>query len=134
VWEARLGRRDRASSELRLRDDEGAARRYLGWMNDLLSRLEDWYRAQCDGEWEHDFGIQLESLDNPGWWLRVDLAATPFENRPLEARTIERSERDWVQVKLEDGRFHAAGGPGNLTEILTAFLDWVGSDAPGRPE
>lgn len=41
------------------------------WM--LIDRLEDWYQSNCDGDWEHGFGVTIESLDNPGWSLTADL-------------------------------------------------------------
>jgi hypothetical protein len=30
------------------------------------SLLEAWYASRCDGEWEHGYGISIETLDNPG--------------------------------------------------------------------
>jgi hypothetical protein len=38
---------------------------------DALSRLQAWYFAQCDGEWEHSYGIHIENCDNPGRLLRT---------------------------------------------------------------
>ena len=34
----------------------------------------EWFRSQCDGEWEHDNRIKIETLDNPGWdvWINFD--------------------------------------------------------------
>ncbi|MGL4464545.1 MAG: Imm53 family immunity protein [Planctomycetia bacterium] len=26
---------------------------------DTLARLQDWYAAQCDGDWEHQQGIRI---------------------------------------------------------------------------
>ena len=37
-----------------------------------LSYLTAWFARQCDGDWEHDLGIRIETLDNPGW--AVDIA------------------------------------------------------------
>jgi hypothetical protein len=34
--------------------------------DDLLKRLQDWYVSQCDGGWEHTYGISIDTLDNPG--------------------------------------------------------------------
>ena len=33
----------------------------------------NWYKTNCDGDWEHSYGITLQTLDNPGWHLTVDL-------------------------------------------------------------
>ena len=33
----------------------------------VFQRLQKWYKSQCNGDWEHSFGIKIETLDNPGW-------------------------------------------------------------------
>src|SRR5262245_45197449 len=38
-----------------------------------LERLQRWYDSRCDGRWEHDYGIEIETCDNPGWLVRIDL-------------------------------------------------------------
>jgi hypothetical protein len=93
----------------------------------IVKWLQDWYVQNCDGEWEHDYGVVLETLDNPGWLLKVDVKGTEFESRTEDPRRIERSEVDWIHWWVEDDRFHAAGGPGNLEEMLRTFRGWVGS-------
>ena len=42
----------------------------------MLEWLQDWYLKQCDGGWEHEYGIKIETLDNPGWKVIIDLAYT----------------------------------------------------------
>ena len=41
-----------------------------------LQRLEQWFAARCNGDWEHASGVTIETLDNPGWRLWVDLTGT----------------------------------------------------------
>jgi len=56
-----------------------------------LSLLEKWYSAQCDGDWEHQYGVSIGTLDNPGWTLEIDLRGTDSEDRTLSAsRSKER--------------------------------------------
>ena len=38
-----------------------------------IEQLQAWYAAQCNGKWEHTYGIAIGTLDNPGWSLSVDL-------------------------------------------------------------
>lgn len=33
--------------------------------------LQSFYNRLCDGDWEHSFGVNLTTLDNPGWDLVV---------------------------------------------------------------
>lgn len=30
-----------------------------------LTRLQRWYSSVCDGDWEHQFGVNVSTLDNP---------------------------------------------------------------------
>ena len=92
---------------------------------DLISRLEGWYVSQCNGTWEHGAGVSLQTLDNPGWSLAVDIAETEWANRPFSRMRIDRSEHNWLQCWLENGRFHAVGGPLNLREMIETFLWFV---------
>ena len=48
-----------------------------------LDYLVAWYAQRCNGDWEHAFGIELETIDNPGWHLKVDLVETGLEGRMI---------------------------------------------------
>jgi hypothetical protein len=39
-------------------------------MNELR-QIQDWYKSQCNGEWEHSCGLSIETLDNPGWRVQI---------------------------------------------------------------
>lgn len=95
---------------------------------DQLSRLQHWYAAQCDGEWEHAHGIEIVTLDNPGWLLRVDLTDTDLQHKPFTAihRGNSENDIDWLHCKVDAGQFEAAGGTPNLPEMLETFLTWTG--------
>jgi len=93
---------------------------------DTLRRLQSWYQAQCDGDWEHSGGITIETLDNPGWKLEVALADTALEKKAFaEVRRDYESEKDWLMCFLRDGKFMGACGPQKLEEMLQVFLDWA---------
>ncbi|MFE4959105.1 Imm53 family immunity protein [Streptomyces sp. NPDC056653] len=32
----------------------------------LLDWLQNRYAQQCDGDWEHEWGVKIATLDNPG--------------------------------------------------------------------
>ena len=99
-------------------------------MKDTVSRLQRWYAAQCDDNWEHQYGVKIDTLDNPGWSLEVDLTGTNLMNREFVEVDLERSELDWVRCRLQGAKFEGFGGPENLCEILGTFLSWAGeSDA-----
>lgn len=95
---------------------------------DGLEWLMSWYRAACDGDWEHQYGVRIGTLDNPGWFLEVDLTETPAEHRTLQRSLIERAEDDWYVCETKDGKFVGHGGPGNLKEIIAVFRAFVSED------
>jgi hypothetical protein len=102
---------------------------------DSLDLLQQWYLAQCDDDWEHGYGIRVETLDNPGWSLEVDLAGTALEDVPFETvhygmfDESDTSGNEWIHCKVKDGKFIAAGGPLKLGEIIDVFLRWAGGQA-----
>ena len=93
--------------------------------DDLLARLQDWYVANCDGDWENQYGITIESLDNPGWRMTIDLHGTALEGREFDGVEIMRNLHDWLDCHVQDKKFVAGCGPRNLHELLTTFLDWA---------
>ena len=60
---------------------------------DVLLRLQAWYADQSDGEWEHSYGVRIDTLDNPGWAVRIDLNGTSVEDRALDREEVHRSKR-----------------------------------------
>ena len=80
----RLRRASRASAGMR--------RLSLGVMNtsgrNSIERLQAWYAGECDGDWEHSYGVKIGPLDNPGWLVQIDLTGTSLSNVPFKA--VER--------------------------------------------
>ena len=94
-------------------------------MDDVLARIERWYAGHCDGSWEHQYGLRVETIDNPGWRIEIDLIGTPLLQRTLDELMVDRSEADWLRYRVRDGKFEGFGGPGNLKELLLIFLAWA---------
>lgn len=98
-----------------------------------LEKIQHWYYATCNGEWEHRYGIQIETLDNPGWHVKIELTGTGLEGKVFPevayglGRNSEPEGLSWVFCKVEDSRFHGYGGPEKLEEILLRFLEWTRS-------
>lgn len=91
-------------------------------MQTVLREIQDWYAGQCDGDWEHSYGIRLETLDNPGWRMTIDLRRTDCEIESTPKQAIDRSDRDWLHWWVRDGKFVATCGPNNLEEAMRMFL------------
>lgn len=92
---------------------------------DILQWIQDWYHQNCDGDWEHSYGVKIETVDNPGWYVEINLVDTYLENEHYEPIDIERDEEDWYYCMVRDGAFNGSGGARNLEEILNAFRQWV---------
>lgn len=91
---------------------------------ELIKGLELWYSKNCDGAWEHRYGVKIDTLDNPGWMVQVDLAGTPLQSVAFEKIEVFRSETDWIVCRVEGDAFQGDGGVFNLSEILGIFLAW----------
>jgi Immunity protein 53 len=76
----------------------------------MLSALEQWYGRECNGDWEHQWGVEIRTLDNPGWSVRIDLAETTKQGASLAKVSIERSDRDWIFYSVAENRFHQRSG------------------------
>ena len=96
-----------------------------------LSALEQWYATQCNGEWEHSYGIKIDTLDNPGWQVHIDLTETGKQDSLLALVKLDRTETNWICYWIEKKRFEIACGPLNLTEALEIFVSWFNSSDPG---
>lgn len=90
-----------------------------------LQWIQNWYIKQCNGDWEHRYGIRIETLDNPGWALQISLLGTDLENCSFSRIEIEREEDNWINCWVQKNEFFAVGGPNNLEEMLTIFKEWA---------
>jgi hypothetical protein len=89
-----------------------------------VENLEEWYASQCDGDWESQYGIRIETLGNPGWHLVVDLVGTQLSGKMVEGGLVERSADDWLHFRSDGLTFEANAGARNLTEALLAFRNF----------
>ena len=88
-----------------------------------LARLEAWYHKQCNGDWEHLHGVTIETLDDAGWSVTIDLTGTKLERVPYNR--VEPSEKDSVNCRVERGKWKGTGGPLQLNQLLEEFLSWA---------
>ena len=93
---------------------------------DNCSWLEDWYQKQCNGEWEHKYGILIETLDNPGWIVKIDLKGTRYIELPnVEIKESYESDSEWMVCKVVEGVYEGAGGALMLGPIIQTFRHWI---------
>lgn len=90
-----------------------------------LFRLQSWYSSQCDEDWEHSYGVKIDTLDNPGWIVTIDLAYTELQGVLIPRQRVDRSEANWHQYEVVNDKFIACGGVFNLEELIELFLEMV---------
>jgi len=96
-----------------------------------LTRLQAWYSRQCNGTWEHSSGVRIDSCDNPGWWVKINLLDTPLQDREFtEIAEGVNSQRfalgpRWLNCRVEKNTWHGAGDETKLERILELFLAWA---------
>lgn len=96
-----------------------------------LKALQDWYLSQCDESWEHQHGVEIGTLDNPGWSLKIDLKGTNLSDVNFLGYEYgvgddhHASRNDWLICKIDNDQFVAYGGPEKLDEMICVFLEWT---------
>ncbi len=93
---------------------------------DPLGELQAWYAARCDGGWEHQYGIDIDTMDNPGWSLKIDTCGTYLFERAFETINVQGADKnDWYNCKVVPGKFEAFCGPRRLSDVISIFLAWA---------
>jgi hypothetical protein len=87
----------------------------------MIQWLQNWYLAKCDGDWEHEFGISIETLDNPGWMVTIDLSNTILEGIEIPYTLLDKADNDWIGYSIVSNVFKGSGDPKKLMRIIEEF-------------
>jgi hypothetical protein len=95
-----------------------------------LEWLMGWYASQCNGDWEHHYGVEIGTLDNPGWTVTIDLEDTDFEGREFSAiqHGLIETDASWWRCRTEGKQWRAECGSGDLGVVLGLFRSWINSN------
>ena len=100
---------------------------------ELLRRLERWYAAQCNGDWEHTYGITLETVDNPGWYFKVDLTDTYLSDRAFaEISENQGDDQKAFLCVVKDRVFIGCCPPNKLHDVISIFCAGRTTRSPDR--
>lgn len=95
-------------------------------LTELVDRIQDWYKLNCNGDWEHSYGYSIATIDNPGWTIRIDLSETPLENLEFnEEYQNKEKEHDWFFIKNKEKVLNITCGPNNLKQVFNVFFDTI---------
>jgi hypothetical protein len=89
--------------------------------SNMLEWLEAWYTNQCDGEWEHGWGIQMGTFETPGWYVTIELRKTKLEWKRTNWMQIGQNTPGWHAFRFTNGTFEGIGGPISLPSLLAEF-------------
>jgi hypothetical protein len=93
-------------------------------MKETIERLQDWYKLNCDGDWEHNYGFSITTLDNPGWSIKIDLTETCLEKLDFNKQFQNLEQKhDWYIIRTIKEVLEMSCGPENLNQVLKIFLD-----------
>ncbi len=68
-------------------------------MSSIIQWLQDWTKSQIDGDWEHELGISISMLDNPGWILSADVSN--YGEFLKETKPLGRdNDVDWIDFEV----------------------------------
>lgn len=87
--------------------------------------LESWYFSQCDGDWEHEYGVKITTTETQGWCVNIDLLGTELEGKNFENVNIKIDETNWIKCMVKNNKFEGFGGKVNLLEVLHLFRAWA---------
>lgn len=93
--------------------------------NNFLKWLDSWYKSNCDGDWEHYYGIKIVTVDNPGWSLTIDLKNSNADLSEINWRLIEFTSVAWVGFEIMDDVFRCSSIPNNLELLIFIFKTLV---------
>lgn len=94
-------------------------------MMNILNWLTKWFQSNCNGDWEHDYGIRIETLDNPGWLVDIYLFDTELQNKNFQQIELNENDSDWMFCKVENYFFKGRGDLNKLIKILEIFKSWA---------
>ncbi|MFI6095064.1 Imm53 family immunity protein [Lentzea sp. NPDC051213] len=90
-----------------------------------LQFFQRWYAEQCNGDWEHEFGVKITTLDNPGWHVVVDLGDTDLEGRTLDRSKAEPGEGRWIWASSDGQRYESSCDLRSLDDALSGFREFA---------
>jgi Immunity protein 53 len=88
----------------------------------LVQRLESWYERQCNGEWEHGWGIDIGTFAVPKWHFAVELRDTKLEWHRTKWEEVRVDRDDWHCFRFTSGSYESIGTLASLPRMIGDFL------------
>ena len=95
--------------------------------SNVMERLINWYLKFCDGIWEHSQGIEISTIDNPGFRIKINLKGCGYNCsffEEIDWECAENPEQDWIHCLMKDEIWYGYGSPNNFCKLISIFIDW----------
>jgi hypothetical protein len=99
---------------------------------EIINWLQNWYEKECDGDWEHGYGVEIKTIDNPGWKVKINISKYFDDNYSLNIIQDETSAKDWYSYKIENSFFYGYSDPNKLFFLLEKFKEIIETASPAR--
>lgn len=90
-----------------------------------IETIASWYKKNVRQDEPNTLIINIESLDNPGWWVTINLKGTDFEKETFSKIENEKTQNDWIKLFVRTSKFEGFGDPFKLDTILKCFGTWI---------
>lgn len=94
-----------------------------------MNWLCNWYKSNCNGDWEHNYGVIIETIDNPGWSVTIDIENLSIEIKDKPWQFFETKPDDWYGYKIGQGKFEASGDPEKLEFLIGLFKNIIETES-----
>ena len=88
---------------------------------DNIAILQNWFKYHCNGDWEHENDIVIQTLDNPGWKLSIDLVNTSLEGF-LYSDSFQGTFDNWYEINCDGFKFVGYSDFMNLNTLIEKFI------------
>ncbi|EKO89363.1 hypothetical protein LEP1GSC151_2151 [Leptospira interrogans serovar Grippotyphosa str. LT2186] len=102
---------------------EGKELVYSSEAETKFSWLMKWFQSQCDGDWEHENGIAINTNGDRGWQIKIEVNFTELDGVEVAHTLNQKGEDDRYSFSLKDGKFLAEGDSKKLPIILEKFKE-----------
>lgn len=92
-----------------------------------LDWLQLWYHSQCDGDWEHQYGVTMTLKKSEEWEFDIDLTYTEMQGIHLSDAEQSDPEGGWLRWRSDGWHFRAECSRKNVIAVIAEFRTWVES-------
>ncbi len=71
--------------------------------------------------------FSIETIDNPGWYIKLDLSETKYKDNYFKTVSIDQDEDNWLECECKNSVIKGVGDVFKLSDIIDFISNSVGS-------